>query len=234
MSNAGFYNLPLRPRRSVGTIAMQKFWRILAQGLVGTLVAGVLLAILGYVISNNRELGELRVQGNKLEGRVDRLADALPGIGVRVAYEGLLDPFSVAVLVGVPFEDGGKWYSKSLLLDSSVGTKTRYKVVLDSAFDFSPYHEAFGHLYSKTSFIVTPMTKVEDWSNELYKSFYWPPDLLKEVSFVSRADAKYIKAAFNDAGFVKLSSEPAKFGKSWEELEKRLREDPSFYKSTMP
>lgn len=230
MSIAGFYNLPLRLMRPVGAIAMKKDRRPWIEGLV-VVVLGLLLATnLTIVISNNRELGELRVQGNKLEGRVDRLADALPGIGVRVAYEGLLDPFSVAVLVGVPFKDGGKWYSKSLLLDASVGTKTKYKVMLDSAFDLRPYHEVFGHLYSKSSFIVTPMTKFEDWSNELHRSFYWPPDLLKEVSFVSRADAKYIKAAFNDAGFVKLSSEPAKFGTSWKDLEERLRTDPSFYR----
>ena len=230
MSNAGYYNLPLRPRRSVGAIAMQKYWRNLVGGLVVALFAGLLLAILGFVFSNNRELGELRVQGNKLEGRVERLADALSGVGARVAYEGLLDPFSVAVLVGVSFEDGGKWYSESLLLDASVGTKTKYKVSLNSAFDSSPYHEVFGHLYAQTSFFVTPMTKVEDWSHELYKSFYWPPDLLKDISFVTRADSKYIKAAFNDAGFVKLSSEPAKFGTSWEELEERLRADPTFYR----
>ena len=201
--------------------------RVVLEGVIVALLVGVA----GLVVANNRELGEIRAKVDSVDGRIERIADALPGIGAQIAYEGLLDPFQIAFLVRKPFEEQGKWYSNAFLLNAEINTKTIYRVPLKSADDVDPYHLLFGYIYAAELKPMTTIKRVEDWSITMHQDFYWPDELLKDVSFVSRVESALVEQAMAEVGFVKVGTKNADFGKNWHDLATSLKAWPRLYQS---
>jgi hypothetical protein len=76
--------------------------------IIVTLITAVILAYFGWlglnVYNMNGNLTGLNDKHSALKERVDRIADALPGIGAKVAAEELNKQFSAAVVVSQPVQ----------------------------------------------------------------------------------------------------------------------------------
>lgn len=105
-------------------------------GWAKLLVGGVILTALGFLaveVHNNGKLLETIV--TKQDGttkRVDRIALALPGLGIRIAKEELSKPINLAIIsTQLTKNTKGKYEHYIVVLDSIKRKEYRYKTILN-------------------------------------------------------------------------------------------------------
>ncbi len=99
------------------------------QILVGVVILGLLIYLVQNAVDTGRSLGGLENSVEATSQRVDRIASALPDIGVRVASESVNGKASTLVLAGNASgsADGGDFYT---VVDLTTGLATVYDLSL--------------------------------------------------------------------------------------------------------
>lgn len=96
----------------------------------------VILAVLGYLASNQFDMkGTLSTVSTKVEStdqRVSRIADTLPDIKARIAWEEINYPLAGFVAATVPVETkGNKWITSVNVYDAKTGSLKSWEIKLD-------------------------------------------------------------------------------------------------------
>jgi hypothetical protein len=107
---------------------------------VEILVGGIIIATLGYlvvtVVQMSGTLGRVDANQTSTAERVNRIALALPDVGVRVAREEVLRAFQAAVLSTTPTQAAdGNWQTTVTVLDTQASKKWTLPIRLTSKDD---------------------------------------------------------------------------------------------------
>ena len=107
---------------------------------VEILVGGIILVALGYlvptVVQMSGTLGRVDANQTSTAERVNRIAAALPDVGVRVAREEVFRAFQAAVLSTIPTQAAdGNWQTTVTVLDTQASKKWTLPIQLSSKDD---------------------------------------------------------------------------------------------------
>ncbi|MFM7449346.1 MAG: hypothetical protein ACKO24_12210, partial [Leptolyngbyaceae cyanobacterium] len=132
--------------------------------LVGTVVLGGL----GYLVVKVSDIGgTLQAVDTKVvstKERIDRIAEALPDMNIRISNEEIDKSISSALLTTKPFQDkDGKWFVFITLIDPGSKEKSTYKVLLKSKDDNRAVYYIKGSGYNLEENVVSA-NRLVNWS----------------------------------------------------------------------
>ena len=193
---------------------------------IGEIILGlVLFPTVGYIALEVNSLGkmdatqEARYAG--LEQRINRIADALPDLKVKIAQEELSKPLTGAVVVLNPVKDaGGKWVSGVHVIDTATNARKTFVVPVNGPKDKSVAVAASG-LAINLDKGATRFIDLAEWSAATGKPASTPDYIDAKNSFVLRGPTAEYAKEFEEIVEKAKSRPSAKLSggfNSWEQL----------------
>ncbi len=155
--------------------------------------------ILAIVWSMNSDLSKVDEKVNGVTDRVDRIANALPDLRVKVAYEELHRPPRTLLITSPPYKAGVNWASAVNVVDTTTGVNYVYAIV-------APNREEGKFAVSGLVKNIDPDTNsfvhMEQYSIDSNQAKILPAGLVqKSASFVSYSSYSQITTALSNLGY---------------------------------
>jgi len=111
--------------------------------------AGIVIAAFGYLVLTlfgiSIQLTRVETNGENTAERVDRIATALPDMGVRIAHEEIAKSIEFAIAATMPVQSqDGRWIRSYHFIEPTNMTASTYTVLTDSQDDLSLTHSLYG------------------------------------------------------------------------------------------
>jgi hypothetical protein len=94
------------------------------------LIVAILIPIIGIGWSMRGDISKMDGTLNGVVQRVDHIADAIPDLKIKLAYESTEKPFKTLILTGKAYTDGDKRLVSVNIINTSNGKKVVYVVEL--------------------------------------------------------------------------------------------------------
>jgi len=191
------------------------------------LVGGVILVTLGFlgsqVFDMKGTLSSVKTKVEETDGRVTRIADTLPDVKVRVAWEEVNHAISGFVVLSQPqLNKEKKWVTAAAVYSRDSEKMKIYSVALDDAHKRYVSYVVAGKLKSDAPY-ESSFSELATYSAALKQPVTIPSKLDANTSFVLRsADAEELSKFM--ATLTKEKPKTVDFGKirNWAELSKDL------------
>ena len=184
---------------------------------VGGIIAALVVAVLIFVVGNNSNISSLSKGQENLVSRVDRIADELGAVGVRIAAETIRAPFKSVLLTTKPFEIDGVWASNAHLLDTKLGTVAIYNLQLEGPQDVRAVIGLSGSIHTVDDKAVN-LVRMIAVAKEA-GVFIAVPDFIDESgSFISYEPDPALAERFSQIGLKPGLQKQATFANTWEAL----------------
>lgn len=150
----------------------------------------VILAVLGYLVTNLFDMkGTLSTVSTKVDStdqRVTRIADTLPDIKARIAWEEIHYPFTGFVATTIPLKSkNDKWATKVKVYDAKTGDLKTWEIQLDKNHkDFAAYVLA-GKVRSANPY-NTSFAELAIFSSNEKSPVEIPPNINAQTSYIIR------------------------------------------------
>jgi len=166
------------------------------QILVGIVILGTLAWLGVTVFDMNRTVASVDVRTQTTNDRVDRIAQALPELGRRIAWEELSGSIMTALATTKAYEtDQGKWEMLLHVFNPKVRVVKSFKVSLTGPNDTLPILGITGSVYSAEPAAAT-FAQLKEWSHVAQEPTAVPDFIQLNRSFVMRGEEPdaYIKS----------------------------------------
>lgn len=106
------------------------------QILVGTIILGTLAFVAVKIVDITGTLGSVEAKVTSTSERVDRIAQVLPDVGVRIAQEEIARPLKTIVVASTPYQvNGGRYVRTLTVVDATAQVKWTTPIALASRDD---------------------------------------------------------------------------------------------------
>jgi hypothetical protein len=212
----------MQPHGASPTLGNQSRSHMPPEIWIQILVVVIILGGLGWLLIQVFEIkgtvGSVDQRVDDTRQRLDRIAQALPDLRVRVAKDEVSRPVETAVVSTKAFQlQSGKWFSAVYVLDTSQLKRFVYLVKSNGPDDKTLQDIVAGSVAQADNSAVS-FAQLESFSSVVGKPVYVPLYVEKKASFVLRMSAKDYIPELSVLG-VKPQEQPlpSKFG-SWDNL----------------
>lgn len=212
-------------------------WQDKISQITITLVLGVGGWLIVQTYGMNRNLGSLEAKVDaKLSehaSRIDRIATALPDVGVRIAKDELSKPVITAVLVTNPTKTAkGRWVTGVQVLDTTTKTHSTYLIPAKGPKDKEAMWLANGAVYDVDPSALS-LKALSKYSSAVGAPVSPPAYIAQQYSYVLRTSStEYKKLLFEVLKSRSVTENTVALSKninSFEKLTAELAENPSKY-----
>jgi hypothetical protein len=152
--------------------------------LVGAVILGALAFLAIKVVDMSGTLGSVDARASSTAERVNRIAAALPDVGVRVASEEVSRPIQTAVLSTKPSQAAdGSWYVTVSVLDTQSSKKWTLPVHIESKDDREIMHTLVG-AGAEAEPGFSSLSRLQEYSRFAHGDSSIPPYVDEKTSFV--------------------------------------------------
>lgn len=183
-------------------------------------IIGILGIILHTIFFDMRDrLTKIEVSNDETKNRIDKIADVLPDMRIRLANEIPSKAVQTIVLASLPKQDlKGQWFMNAQVVESTKGILSNYSVPLSNRDDLKNFYAIAGVIRSvnEASYSFKDMDYLKAGGTTLT---VLPGDWQKDASFAYVDDKVDLIAKFKDAGLLK--TDELKFAPkemNWEEF----------------
>lgn len=167
--------------------------------VIGAVIVGGGGWLINQTYGMNRGLGSLEAKVDakfsEHAGRIDRIAVALPDVGVRIARDELSKPITTAVLVGDPVKTAkGRWVTGIQVLDTGAKTHSTYLVPAKGPKDKEAMWLANGAIYEVDPSALS-LKVLSKYSSTVGAPVSPPAYLAPQYSYVLRTSSGDYKKA---------------------------------------
>jgi hypothetical protein len=142
---------------------------------------------------------------NGVVTRVDHIAEAIPDLKVKLAYESIEKPFKTLILTGQTYTEGNTLLVPVNIINTSSGNKSIYTAELRDNSDQNALYALSGAVESVDHKAVS-LEEMEAYSLETKQSKFAPDNIEKGYSFVVYKDASGVENKLKKAGYHKKAS----------------------------
>lgn len=171
------------------------------QLLVGTVILGAIAWLGNTVYGLNGSLTTVSERLSFTSERVERIANVIPEMRLRIAREEVAKPATLAVVTTKPTQaSNGQWYASVHVINSEDNKKSTFTVNLDHEGDKAPLYSVIGSIHSLDS-SAPSFANLYTWSADLNQPSTVPSYLEPQASFVLRTasyDAVTTQLAWSD------------------------------------
>jgi len=152
--------------------------------VVGLIILGGLGYLIPKVVDLSGTLGRVDANQTSTAERVNRIAAALPDVGVRVASEEVSRPIQTAVLSTKPSQAAdGSWYVTVTVLDTQSSKKWTLPVQIESRDDRKLMHALLG-AGAEAERAFSSLSRLQEYSRLAHEDSSIPPYVDVKTSFV--------------------------------------------------
>lgn len=186
--------------------------------LLLVLIIAIVAPTLFLAVGNKSDIASLSKGQENLVKRVDRIADELGAVGIRIAAETIRAPFKTVLLTTKPFQkvDGG-WARNAHLLDTKLGTVAIYTLQLEAAQDVRASYGLSGSIHNVDDRAVS-LEKMQAIALEAGVFGVMPAFIDGTVSFVSYEQAAVLAKTISLLGHEPDRKIQATLANTWEAL----------------
>lgn len=195
------------------------------QLLVGVVILGSIAFLSNHLFEMKGTLSSVETKVDEYGSRVNRIAETLPEVKARVAWEEVNHAITGFIAVSKPIEGiGSKWVTTAALYDRDSEELSTYSIALDQNHkDFTSYMIA-GKLKAEAPY-ESSFTELVMHSQSLKEPVMIPAELNPNTSFVIRSlDTKELGTYLRTISTDKASTRQIGRIKNWKELSTRLDE----------
>ncbi len=191
------------------------------------LVGGIILVGLAWLLT---QVFDMKGTVTATAQRTERIASALPGIGVRIAQEELSKPIQLAVISTKPVEvTQGEWVSAVHVLDTGNARMTTYRLKLQGANDNRAKLLVTGSVFLSDDRAVS-FSQLEGWSLDVEKPVALPGYIDISSSYVLRADPVKYARTLEALGAAPQTHPLEANANTWSALARVLNDRPGTFK----
>lgn len=201
------------------------WWKVL--GIAGPIV----LTIVGAAWFLGSKLSSVENHNSALQVRIDAIAEALPDIRVKVAYESVYGPFQSVLLVSDPRPNGDAWTRVIGVYDADSGMLNTFVLPVTAREDDAAVMQIVGRISALQSTSVA-LDEAEKASVEVNAPMYVSDDLDKGNSYLIRSDAELIIRAVESTGATPDGSTPQVTVTSYSDLFAEMKKNPTIWTLT--
>lgn len=197
------------------------------------IVGSIILAALGFygteLFKMEAGIATLDTKEGTVAERVEKIAQVLPDIRVRVAQEEVSKPIQVAVVTTKPVEIHGDWLSAIHVFDPSANQRFTYVVKVDGPNDSRVQEIVGGSVYETDSNAVSLM-QVAHWSEDIQHPAEVPSYVAETSSFLASGTPTVYMGKLSSLGVAPTSYQMNPDVSSWPKLSAELTKHPKDYK----
>ena len=202
--------------------------------LVGTIILGTLAYLAMNVVDMKGSMGAITgtlgtvdTKVTTTSERVDRIAQVLPDIGVRVAKEEVTQTIRTAIVSTTPTQAAdGKWQMAVHVIDADTGKKWTIPISLSSKDDRQAVYAVIGAV-ADTEPRYCSLSQMASWSGHAEKPIAIPRYVDARASFVLRTtDAGQYLKTISWMGSAPKESTLEKPVDTWDALIAALKDKP--------
>ncbi|MBL1259308.1 MAG: hypothetical protein COB33_002105 [Thiotrichaceae bacterium] len=190
---------------------------------VPIIVGGIILVPLGFlginVFDMKGTLSSVETKVNSTDNRVSRIADALPGVKARVAWEEFNHAIEGFIVVSKPKRLKSKrWLTTAAVYNRDSNDLKVYSVSLDSAHRNYASYVIAGKLKSENPY-ESSFTELSNYSDAIQQPVILPGSINQDTSFVLRsADALEMRKFIRTLSDSEPKTKKIKKIRNWKEL----------------
>ncbi len=205
--------------------------------VIGVVIVGGGGWLINQTYGMNRNLGSLEAKVDakfsEHANRIDRIATALPDVGVRIAKDELSKPVTAAVLVMAPVKtDKGRWVTGIQVLDTTTKTHSTYLIPAKGPTDKEAMWLANGAIYDVDPNALS-LKVLSKYSSTIGTPVSPPAYIAQQYSYVLRASStEYGKVLLGVLKSHSVTEKTIAFSEnisSFEKLSAELAANPSKY-----
>jgi hypothetical protein len=168
------------------------------------LIVAILLPIAGVVFSMKGDVSKLDGTVIGVVERVQHIADAIPDLRIKVAYEATEMPYKTLILTGKPYKKDNENVVPLNIIDTNTGTKAIYLVT--GTTNSAQTLWALSGVVRTTDEAANSFTMMEKYSVDAKKPKFSPDNIDKKWSFVVYKDAAVLEDAIQKIGYEKVET----------------------------
>jgi hypothetical protein len=167
------------------------------------LIVAILLPIAGVLFSMKGDVSKLDGTVNGVVERVQHIAEAIPDLRIKVAYEATEMPFNTLILTGKLYKKDNKNVIPINIIDTSTGERALYLAGTDNS-DQALW--ALSGVVWNTDESANSFTMIEKYSVDAKKAKFSPDTVDKTWSFVAYKKAAVFEDVIQRFGYVKMGT----------------------------
>jgi hypothetical protein len=179
-----------------------------AELLVGAILIPFIAAIFAIVWTMRGDLSKVDGTLDSVVHRVNRIAEVLPDLRVRLAYEEINKTPKTLILSTTPYKKGDAWTVTLNIVDTTNGAKKIYS--LQEINQKQAKFAVAGLVYSIDA-TANSFTDMEKYSVDVKQAKFAPSIVEKSSSFVSYREPEEIAANLKILGYQPQEEKPSTF-----------------------
>lgn len=196
------------------------------QNWIQLLVGGIILALLFFMLQNQFSmkgvLSKVQNQVETNENRVSRIAETLPEVKARVAWEEVNSALEGFVVVDLPKQHENQWITRATLYSRDNNELKTYQVAMDENAKTHASYIIAGKLKEISPYDIS-FDELSLYSTSIKHATYFPPSINKNASFVFRANTSAsLEKLLLDLSMAEPTVAKIETIKNWDELVKRI------------